>query len=120
MVSKLVIPWDCPQLVISCSADSTIRQFDIRAGPSSSQVLSRWAHWRSGINAISGGWAMRPYSVLAGGDWPVVQLYDRRRMDADRASDSGPGPEPVASFRGPSLGDNRSERLNVSGVCLSH
>ncbi|KAF4727092.1 hypothetical protein FOZ62_029395 [Perkinsus olseni] len=120
MVSKLVIPWDCPQLVISCSADSTIRQFDIRAGPSSSQVLSRWAHWRSGINAISGGWAMRPYSVLAGGDWPVVQLYDRRRMVADRASDSGPGPEPVASFRGPSLGDNRSERLNVSGVCLSH
>ncbi|EER14723.1 wd and tetratricopeptide repeat protein, putative, partial [Perkinsus marinus ATCC 50983] len=58
-----VIPWDCPHLVISCSADSTVRQFDIRAGPGSSQVLARWAHWRSGINAISGGWALRPYSV---------------------------------------------------------
>ncbi|KAF4677093.1 Syntaxin-1A [Perkinsus chesapeaki] len=120
MVTKLVIPWDSPQLVISCSADSTIRQFDLRAGPSSSEILSRWADWRGGINAISGGWAMRPYSILAGGDWPVVQLYDRRRMGLDgRASHSAPGPQPVVSLRGPAMSNSRTERLTVSGVCLS-
>ncbi|KAF4677092.1 hypothetical protein FOL47_003543 [Perkinsus chesapeaki] len=119
-VKKLVLPWDCPSLVISCSHDGTIRQMDIR-DPASCKSPDILASWSEGINGISGGWNLRPYSLLAGGERPTLSVYDRRRMHALQCGDSTASPCVVAELQGPdpAISDADLKELCVSGVCLS-
>ncbi|EER14722.1 hypothetical protein Pmar_PMAR015246 [Perkinsus marinus ATCC 50983] len=92
---------------------------DIR-DPASCKAPDILASWGHGINGISGGWALRPYLLLAGGELPTLRLYDRRRMQALQCGTTTASCV-VSELQGPDTANSDSDLVDlcVSGVCLS-
>eukprot|EP01069_Polyplicarium_translucidae_P009669 Polyplicarium_translucidae@DN3332_c0_g1_i4.p1 len=137
-VKEFVIDPSSPTVILSCSEDGTVRQFDLRAPPAGAPVsgdtrgtspkdvlvdfglrrghILNTAHGGAGINSISMA-QLRPHYFAVGGDRTELWLLDRRRLSPrSRARpEATPTSALVGVFRPPDISSS-----HVTGVSLSY
>uniref|UniRef100_A0A8C8E726 Peroxin-7 n=1 Tax=Otus sunia TaxID=257818 RepID=A0A8C8E726_9STRI len=73
-----VTPVSPPQVFCSCSADASLRVWDVRAPPGRRCQLWVGAAHAAEINALS--WSRRDPALLSGADDGSLRLWDLRRL----------------------------------------
>lgn len=81
------------QVFASCSADASIRIWDIRAAPSKACMLTTPAAHNGDVNVIS--WSRQEPFLLSGGDDGALKVWDLRQFKVQ--SQLGPRGEALAS-----------------------
>lgn len=111
-----------PNLLISCSEDGTVRQFDLRLDPTTTTFASSLLIQRQfELTALSLNQITPNYLAIAGSS-PFIYLYDRRMLNN---STIFPSPPPIARFRPSCVSadketDESSARRRIARVTRDH
>lgn len=75
-----------PNLFWTASEDGTIREYDIRLPEDQTgNILADWSEMQISLNSLSIS-PLRPWYFACGGTGPVVRIFDRRLVNAERRS----------------------------------